>query len=61
MCGAVNCAVVLYIWGIFTVPEVIHITCNTGALDLPDMYVLSLPLALRPAAFRQTCQANSSC
>ena len=23
---------------IFRVPEVIHITCNMGARDLPDMY-----------------------
>ena len=29
----------------FRVPEVIHITCNTGARDSPDMYALS-PWAL---------------
>ena len=26
---------------IFKVPEVIHITCNMGSRDLPDMYALS--------------------
>ena len=31
----------LQAWVISKVPEVIHITCNTGAHDLSDMYVLS--------------------
>ena len=31
----------MYIEQIFGVPEVIHITCNMGTHDLPDMYALS--------------------
>ena len=34
---------------IFTVLEVIHITCNMGSRDLPDMYSLS-PRACGPQA-----------
>ena len=34
---------------IFRVPEVIHLTCNMGARDLPDMYALS-PRACGPRA-----------
>ena len=28
----------LQVWVIFRMPEVIRITCNMGALDMPDMY-----------------------
>ena len=31
---------------IFRVPELIHITCNMGARDLPDMYALMPMLQL---------------
>ena len=38
----INVIVGLILFGqIFRVPEVIHITCNMGRQDLPDMYTLS--------------------
>ena len=30
-----------FVWQIFRVPKVIHITCNMGRRDLPDMYAFS--------------------
>ena len=43
----------LYVWMIFRVLEVIHITYNTGNCDLSDIYALS-PQGLWPAEFKHT-------
>ena len=40
--------------------EVLHISCNMGKRDLPDMYALS-PRACGPWASGHTYQANPSC
>ena len=45
-------------------PEVIHITCNMGSRDLPDMYVCPKPLGLccgLRALGIYTYQANPFC
>ena len=40
--------------------EVLHISCNMGTRDLPDMYALS-PRACGPRASGHTYQANPLC
>ena len=40
--------------------EVLHISCNMGTRELPDMYALS-PRACGPRASGHTYQANPSC
>ena len=48
------------IWADFRVPEVLHISCNTGTRALPDMSALALRCCA-PLGVVHTYQAMHSC